>query len=122
MLSLEMRNCNMILTEKQQKYQNYHRVKLINMNILQVKNITSQSKENVFTYSTPCKAFKNQIKTIEDLLEKQIKALEEHEKQLIKSSGRKESLTLLKQKEVFEKFTNKRMDEIENLNKLISII
>ena len=76
----------------------------------------------MLTYSTLCKAFKNQIKTIEDLLEKQIKALEEHEKQLIKSSGRKESLTLLKQKEVFEKFTNKRMDEIENLNKLISII
>ena len=76
----------------------------------------------MFTYSTLCKAFKNQIKTIEDQLEKQIKALEEHEKQLIKSSGRKESLTLLKQKEVFEKFTNKRMDEIENLNKLISII
>ena len=70
----------------------------IYMNILQVKNITSQSKENVFTYSTLYKAFKNQIKTIEDQLEKQIKALEEHGKQLIKSSGEKESLTLLKQK------------------------
>ena len=30
-------NCNIILTEKQQKYQHYHREKLINMNILQVK-------------------------------------------------------------------------------------
>ena len=27
----------MILTEKQQKYQLYHQVKLVNMNILQVK-------------------------------------------------------------------------------------
>ena len=52
----------------------------------------------MFTYSTLYKAFKNQIKTIEDQLEKQIKALEEHGKQLIKSSGEKESLTLLKQK------------------------
>ena len=32
-----MENDNMILTEKQQKYQNYHLEKMINMNILQVK-------------------------------------------------------------------------------------
>ena len=30
-------NYNIILTEKQQKYQHYHQIKLINMNILQVK-------------------------------------------------------------------------------------
>ena len=35
--SLEMKNYNMILAEKMQKYQLYHQVKLINMNILQVK-------------------------------------------------------------------------------------
>ena len=35
--SLEMKNYNMILPEKMQKYQLYHQVKLINMNILQVK-------------------------------------------------------------------------------------
>ena len=34
---LEMKNSNMILTEKQQKYQDYHQVKLTNMNILQEK-------------------------------------------------------------------------------------
>ena len=34
---LEVNNCNMMLTEKQQKYQHYHQVKFINMNILQVK-------------------------------------------------------------------------------------
>ena len=28
---------NMVLTKKQQKYQHYHQVKLINMNILQAK-------------------------------------------------------------------------------------
>ena len=37
MIKLEMNNCNMILTEKQQKYQNYHLEKSININILQLK-------------------------------------------------------------------------------------
>ena len=37
MTRLEMKNYNMILTKKQQKHQQYHKVKLINMNILQVK-------------------------------------------------------------------------------------
>ena len=37
MVIFEMKNCNMISTEKLQKYQHYHKVKLINMNILQVK-------------------------------------------------------------------------------------
>ena len=32
-----MKKYNLMLTEKQQKYQHYHQVKLINMNILQVK-------------------------------------------------------------------------------------
>ena len=33
MIRLEMKNCNTMLTEKQQKYQ-HHQVKLINMNFL----------------------------------------------------------------------------------------
>ena len=37
MLKLEMKNYSTKLTEKQQKYQHYHQVKLININILQVK-------------------------------------------------------------------------------------
>ena len=37
MIRLEMKNCDMILTKKLKKYQHYHQVKLINMNILQVK-------------------------------------------------------------------------------------
>ena len=37
MIRLEIKNYNTILTEKQQKYQHYHQVKLINMNILQMK-------------------------------------------------------------------------------------
>ena len=37
MVRLEMENCDMILTEKKQKYQHYHLEKLINMKILMVK-------------------------------------------------------------------------------------
>ena len=48
-----------------------------------------------FTYSSLGKAFEKQI-TIEDQGDKQIKVYEEHGKQLIKSRGEKNSLTLLK--------------------------
>ena len=37
MIRLEMKNCNVILADKQQKHQHYYQVKLINMNILQAK-------------------------------------------------------------------------------------
>ena len=37
MIRLYMKKHNMILTEKQQKYEHYFQVKLININILQVK-------------------------------------------------------------------------------------
>ena len=37
MVRYEMKNCNKILTEEQQKDQFYHLVKLINTNILQAK-------------------------------------------------------------------------------------
>ena len=48
---------------------------------------------------------------------KQIKALEEHGKQLVKSSDEKKFSTHLKQKEFFEELDNKRTDEIQNLSK-----
>ena len=35
MINLEMKNYNTVLAEKQQKYEHYHQVKFINMNILQ---------------------------------------------------------------------------------------
>ena len=46
MIILEMKNCNAILTEKQQKYQHYHLEKLININILQVKKYCLLIKDN----------------------------------------------------------------------------
>ena len=45
MIRLEMKNCNMTLTEKQQKHQLYHQVKLIDMNILLVKKYYLMIKE-----------------------------------------------------------------------------
>ena len=43
---LEMKNYNMVLTEKLQKYQSYHQAKSINMNILQVKKCYLLIKTN----------------------------------------------------------------------------
>ena len=68
-----------------------------------------------FTYSPLGKAFQKQIKTIEDPGEK----LDKHRKQLLKSSSEKESLTLLKPKEVFEELAIERIDEIQKLSKQI---
>ena len=44
-IKLNMKKYNMILIEKQQKYQHYHPEKLINMNILQVKKYYPLIKE-----------------------------------------------------------------------------
>ena len=46
MIRLEMKNYNMILTKKQHKYQLYDQVKLINMNILNVKKYCHLIKVN----------------------------------------------------------------------------
>ena len=45
MIRFEMKNGNMILIEKQQKYQHYRREKIINMNILQMKKYYLLIKE-----------------------------------------------------------------------------
>ena len=63
MLRLCMKNYNTILTEKQQKYQHYHQVKLTNMNYLPVNKIIEQAK---FSYSPLGKAFEIQTKRIEE--------------------------------------------------------
>ena len=58
-------------------------------------------------------------KTIEDQGGKKMKVLEEPEKQLIKSSGEKESLILLKPKEVSGELAIERTDETQYLSKRI---
>ena len=71
-----MKNYSKILTEKQQKYQHYFQVNLINMNILQEKKILPSYQiieqqnsriieQATFMYSPEGKAFEKQIKKIE---------------------------------------------------------
>ena len=84
MIRLEMKSYNLILVEKQQKYQHYHVEKLINMNILQLKKYYFLIKARC-TYSSLGKALEKQIKPIEDQEEKQIKVIENREKQLVES-------------------------------------
>ena len=66
-----MKNCNTILTEKLQKYQHYYQVKLINMNILQVKKyylqinesgIIEQANFNICLWEKPKKNKEKQLK------------------------------------------------------------
>ena len=45
MIKLRMKNYNMVLTDKQQKYQRYRQVKLININTLQEKKHYHLNKE-----------------------------------------------------------------------------
>ena len=54
------------------------------------RRVIEQAK---FAYSPLGKAFEKKIKTTQDQREKQIKALEEHGKQLLKSSDEKEYST-----------------------------
>ena len=68
-----MKNCNMILTEKHQKYQHYHPVKFVSTNILQVKKYC-HLEQTKFAYSRLGKAFEKQTKTTEEQGKKQIKS------------------------------------------------
>ena len=65
------------------------------------------------TNSPLCKAFEKQINTTKDKEEKQTKVLEDHRKQQWckkKYSVEKDSLKHSKQKDIFEKLTNRRME------------
>ena len=79
MIRLETKNFNMILTEKQQKYQYYHQ------NILQAKKILLSDQGQIieqakFAYSRLWKTLEKQTKAIESPGEKQIKPIKEHGK------------------------------------------
>ena len=70
-----------------------------------------------FTYSPLGKTLEKQTKTTESQGEKQIKAIDEHGKQVIKSSSEIDSSTPLKEKKHFYKIGNERQEEIKNLSK-----
>ena len=80
-MRLEMKNYNMILIKRLQKYELYHQAKLVSMNTLLVKKyylLTNQQKiieQAKFTYSPLGKLLKNKKKTIGDQGKKQVNAL-----------------------------------------------
>ena len=78
-------------------------------------------EEAKFTYSPLGKALEKEIKTIEDQGEKQIKAIEEHEMQLLKSNAltEKYSLLLHKQKEMLYKLVAESMEIMGKLHNSI---
>ena len=64
MIRLEMKNYNIILIERLQKYQLYHQGKLVSMNILRGQEIFSSNQQQIieqakFTYSPLGKSLKN---------------------------------------------------------------
>ena len=70
-------------------------------------------EEATFSYSPRRKVFVNQIKAIEDQGEKQTIALEEYRKRLAKSSGEKEPLKFLKEKEILKELSTEKIGEIQ---------
>ena len=121
MIRLEI---NMILIEKQLKYQLYHQAIFINMNGQDIlpsnqQQIIVQAK---FTNSPFGKAFEKQIKTIEDQEEKQIKVIQDQgQVKTIKiyTYDAEDTPLISKQKEIFNKPIDERLEEITNLDKKV---
>ena len=81
------------------------------------RQIIEQAKS---TYSPLGKAFEKQLKTIEDQGERQIKAIQNQgEIKTIKKYvyNEKDSPLISKQKEIFNKLADQRLEEINNLDK-----
>ena len=71
------------------------------------------------------KAFEKQMKTIEDQGEKQIKAIQDqgHVKTIKKYDYDDEDSPLIsKQKEIFNEIADKRLDDITNLEKKLTVM
>ena len=101
MIRLEMKNYDMKLIEKLQKFRKktldtpYKYEYLTGEEIIpsDQKQLIEQIK---FQYGPLGKALEKQTKTIEDQREKQVKAIEEHNKQLLKSNDIKEHRRAIK--------------------------
>ena len=85
-------------------------------------NQTAIIKQAKFTYSPFWKASVKQAKTIQNQRGKQIKAIEEHGKQLLKSNvfAEKDSLPLAKQNEIFYNLSVEKLGVTELLNDSIN--
>ena len=123
MIRLEMKNCNIILPEKQQKYEHNHLEKLIYEYVTGDGKLPSDQRRVIeqakyFTYSTLGKALGKQTKIIADQGKNQIKAIVEHGKQLVKSnafSKKERCRPLDNKKEIFYNLAAERTGEIEKL-------
>ena len=76
------KSCNTILTERLQRYQPYHQIKLMNTNILQVEKYYFSDQKRIiekakFDYSSVRKTFEKQTKAIQDQGDKQIVIVKE---------------------------------------------
>ena len=117
-----MKNYNMILIERLQKYQLYHQARLISMYLTGEEILPSNQQQVIeqakFTHSPLRKAFEKQTKTIKDQEEKQIEAIQGNKKQLAKiNDDYKNKLLLSKEREIFKNVLNEKLDKIEELNK-----
>ena len=111
----------MILTERLQKYQIYHQTKLTSEKILPSTQQQIFEQTN-FTYSPLRKAFQEQIKTIKEQGEKQIKAIQD--KRPIKSIEKftydiNDSPIVLKEKEIYNKLTEESFEKINSQDKRV---
>ena len=126
-IRLEIKNYNMILKERLQKrsalssgkIDKYEYVTGEEVLRLKQQQIIEQAK---FTYSPLGKAFEKQTKTMEDQVEKQIKAIQD--KRPIKSIEKftyynNDSPNVLKEKNIYNKLTEENFEKINNLNKKV---
>ena len=121
MIKLEMRNLNMILTEKQQKYQHYDLEKLMNVNILQMKKHYHLIKRSVieqtkFSHSPLGKVFEKETKMTEEKEEKQILAItdQKKKKKRLETLCNKDDHKSI-DKKIFDRVVIERFDEIKEL-------
>ena len=107
MIKLEMKNYNMALIERLEKYHPSQQAKLI---------FDIRKNDRIG------KAFEKQAKTIEDHGQKQIKAIEDNKNQLTNNiaGDYKNKLLISKQTEIFENIRNERLYKIEELTKKIN--
>ena len=81
------------------------------------QQIIEQAK---FTYFPLGKAFKKQVKTIEEQREKQIKAIQDNKVQSVNRYDYKKELLLTKERQIFRDIYNRRIDEIEDINEKVN--
>ena len=127
MIKLGMKNYNMILTEKQLKYQPYHQ-EIHKYEYLTGEDILPSNQQQIieqakFTHSPLGKALEKQTKTIEDQGEKQIKAIQNQGQiKTIKkySYDDEDSPFISEQKEIFNKLLDERLEKITDLHERVN--